>query len=124
MLDIQLEKQGDTNIIDLEGEVTTSSSTELEEQLSDLLEAGESTFVVGCNKLELITSAGLRVLLAFAKKLQKKQGKLVLGGMTATVYEVFEMTGFTDILNILPSREEALSSLTIDVNSGSTRSES
>ena len=34
------------------------------------------------------------------------------------------MTGFTDILNILPSREEALSSLTIDVNSGSTRSES
>ena len=111
MLDIQHEKQGDMTIIDLEGEVTTSSSTELENRLSDLLEGGETTFVIGCNKLELITSAGLRVLLAFAKKLQKRQGKLALGGMTATVYEVFEMTGFTGILNILPSREEALSSL-------------
>ncbi len=111
MFEMKEEKKDDITIIDVEGEVTTSSSTSLEERLNELLNAGENRFVIGCDKLDLITSAGLRVLLAFAKKLQKIQGSLSLGGMSENVYEVFEMSGFTGILNIYPTREEAISSL-------------
>ena len=111
MFEIKDEKKDAITIVDVEGEITSSSSTSLEKHLDELLNTDESRFVIGCDKLDLITSAGLRVLLAFAKKLEKIQGSLSLGGMSENVYEVFEMSGFTGILKIYPTREEAVSSL-------------
>ncbi len=91
----------------LEGELTTVTCSELDGHFNRLLETGERRFVVDFEKLTLITSAGLRVFLAFAKKLKKNQGAMALCQMAPGVFEVFEMTGFTSILTICPTAEDA-----------------
>ena len=84
--------------IALEGRLDTMTSPELEAELKNVLD-GVDELVLDFSKLDYISSAGLRVLLSAHKSMAGK------GGMTVThvneiVQEVFEVTGFADILNI------------------------
>lgn len=82
----------------LEGRLDTVTAPELEADLKDVLE-NASSMTLDFEKLEYISSAGLRVLLAMQKILGKKNGMKVIH-VNETVMEVFEVTGFSDILNI------------------------
>ena len=82
----------------LEGRLDTVSAPELEKQLRDSLN-GVSELTLDFGKLEYISSAGLRVLLS-AQKLMSKQGSMKLTNVSETVMEIFEVTGFSDILTI------------------------
>lgn len=101
-------------LLGLEGELTTESSPDLEERLSSLLQEGKTSIVIGCKDLSLVTSAGLRVFLAFAKRVKREQGSMALCEMPDNVYEVFEMSGFNTILNILPDIDQAVAAVTPD----------
>ena len=94
-MNINKEKNNATLKISIEGRLT---SPELEkvinEETSDVQE-----LVFDMAALEYISSAGLRVLLAAQKKMNK-QGSMKLTGVCDAVMEVFEMTGFADILAI------------------------
>ena len=82
----------------LEGRLDTTTAPELETVVkNELGDVKELTFDLG--KLEYISSAGLRVLLS-AQKIMNKQGGMTVTGCSEEIMEIFEVTGFSDILNI------------------------
>ena len=83
--------------IELEGRLDTTTAPELEKALNALGSVNELTLDFG--KLEYISSAGLRVLLA-AHKIMSRKGGMKVTNVNEIVNEVFEVTGFSDILTI------------------------
>ncbi|MDF2521177.1 MAG: btrV [Clostridia bacterium] len=82
----------------LSGRLDTTTAPQLEAELKTTL-TGVSSLVMDFEELEYISSAGLRVLLS-AQKVMNKQGKMVIRHVNETILEVFEVTGFTDILTV------------------------
>jgi len=82
----------------VKGRLDTTTAPELEEALQAEME-GLNELELDFSELEYISSAGLRVLLATQKKMQG-QGTMTVTGVNDIVMEVFEVTGFCDILNI------------------------
>ncbi len=85
-------------VIKLVGRLDTLSSPQLEAELKNSV-AGVETLTLDLEQLDYVSSAGLRVLLA-ARKLMDGQGGLSVVNVNPGVMEVFEMTGFADILSI------------------------
>ncbi|MBR3474133.1 MAG: STAS domain-containing protein [Oscillospiraceae bacterium] len=84
--------------IALEGRLDTTTAPELERAMKESLD-GVSELTMDFEKLEYISSAGLRVLLSAQKKMSR-QGGMKLVHVGEIIMEVFEVTGFTDILTI------------------------
>ncbi|MBR5231475.1 MAG: STAS domain-containing protein [Clostridia bacterium] len=82
----------------IEGRLDTMTAPELEKALEKIW-SGVSEFVLDMTRLEYVSSAGLRVILK-AQKIMSRQGKMKLVGVNESIMEVFEITGFTDILTI------------------------
>ena len=88
-----------TNLeIALAGRLDTMTAPELEQELKDSMDSAE-TLTLDFSKLEYISSAGLRVLLSAHKAMSPKGGMKVTN-VNEIVKEVFEVTGFSDILTI------------------------
>ena len=98
MLNINQEKNGSILIVALEGRLDTTTAPQLEEFVNSNI-AGTTELYFDMAKLEYISSAGLRVLLSTQKKMNA-QGKMILKNVSEEVVEVFEVTGFSDILTI------------------------
>ncbi len=101
-------KEGNVTIISVKGRLDAVTSPEFENQLSEMILKGESLFVLNLSELEYISSAGLRSILATAKKLKQKEGKLLFVGLKGPVDEVFKISGFHSIFKIYDSEESAL----------------
>ena len=98
MLNINKTVENGTCCFALEGRLDTVTAPELENSLKDSLE-GVTELILDFEKLEYISSAGLRVLLA-AQKTMSKQGSMKLLHVNETIMEIFEVTGFSYILTI------------------------
>ncbi len=95
-MNITTDKNGSELNVALEGRLDTTTSPELESKLEGELE-GITALTFDFEKLEYLSSAGLRVLLA-AQKIMNKQGKMVIHNVNNTIKEIFEVTGFSNIL--------------------------
>ena len=91
-------QDGKNLTIALEGRLDTMTAPELEAELNTSLPEAEA-LTLDFSKLEYISSAGLRVLLS-AQKVMNKQGKMTVKHVNETIMEIFEVTGFSDILTI------------------------
>ena len=91
-------KDGNTLTVLIEGRLDTSTAPELESNLRDSLD-GVAALNLDLEKLEYISSAGLRVLLA-AQKIMNKQGEMKILHVSEAVRDIFEITGFDAILTI------------------------
>ncbi len=98
MLNISKTIDGDKAVFALEGRLDTVTAPDLEKELQESTE-GLKELVLDFEKLEYISSAGLRVLLS-AQKTMSKQGGMKLIHVNETIREIFEVTGFSDILTI------------------------
>jgi anti-sigma B factor antagonist len=98
MLDINKIKENGKLQISLVGRLDTTTAPTLENELKTELEDTKE-LLFDLEKLEYISSAGLRVLLG-AQKIMNKQGEMRVAHVNDVVREVFEVTGFTDILTI------------------------
>lgn len=88
-----------TNLdVKIVGRLDTTTAPHLEAEFKQSLE-GVAKLVLDFEKLEYISSAGLRVLLA-TQKLMNKQGEMIIKNVNDTISEIFEITGFIDILTI------------------------
>ena len=94
---IDLKKEGKKLTITLEGKLDTNTSPELDSKINELDEMEE--VVIDMKKLDYISSAGLRVLLSM-QKIMNKQGKMTITNVCDNVMDIFEVTGFSDILDI------------------------
>ena len=90
--------EGERLTLTLSGRLDTNSSPALEAELKQSV-GGVKELIFDFSGVEYISSAGLRVLLAM-QKLMNQQGEMVLQNVNEAVMEVFEVTGFSDILSI------------------------
>ena len=90
---------GEHMTIALEGRLDTLTAPELQKELDGYQLSEISEIVLDLSKLEYISSAGLRVLLA-AQKTMSRQGEMKLVNVNEIIMEIFEITGFSDILTI------------------------
>jgi len=99
-LDMNISKtqEGQALSIALQGRLDTLTAPELEAELKETLD-GVTALTFDLSELEYISSAGLRVLLS-AQKIMNRQGSMTVRNVNETVGEIFEVTGFTDILTI------------------------
>ena len=84
--------------VTLSGRLDTTTAPQLEAELKSSLE-GVTALTLDFKGLEYISSAGLRVLLS-AQKAMLRQGKMVVCNVNDTILEVFEVTGFSDVLTL------------------------
>lgn len=96
---IQKDLVGSKLTLALEGRLDTITAPELEAELKPLLNQTDD-LTLDFAKLDYISSAGLRVLLATQKAMNAKKGKMVLRHVAEAVLEVFQITGFEDVLTI------------------------
>ena len=95
---IEIKKNAEATIIEVAGRLDTMTATTLDKTINE--DIGEvKNLVIDLKGLEYISSAGLRVLLGAQKKMQKI-GSMKVTNVCEAVMEVFEMTGFADILTI------------------------
>ena len=97
-MNINKKAEGSTLTIALEGRLDTTTSPQLEAELQGNLD-GVTELVFDLDKLEYISSAGLRVLLS-CQKIMNKQGEMFIDNVCPEIMEIFDVTGFVDILNI------------------------
>ena len=98
MLNFRTEPDGTRLTVALEGRLDTTTAPELEQSLRESVD-GVTELVMDFEKLEYISSAGLRVLLS-AQKIMNKQGSMKVIHVGDSIMEILEVTGFVDILTI------------------------
>lgn len=98
MLNIEKKSEGNNLDIVLTGRLDTTTAPDLEKEVKENLE-GVEKLTFDFASLEYISSAGLRVLLS-AQKIMNKQGTMVVKNTSDEVKEIFDVTGFSDILTI------------------------
>lgn len=96
---IEQKDQGNEATLMLEGRMDTTTAPELEKVLLPVLDEYDEV-VLDFENLAYVSSAGLRVLLAGQKKANKLRKELVITNVNDVIMDVFEMTGFADILNL------------------------
>lgn len=98
MLNLNKTRTDDSLTVTMEGRLDTTTAPQLESALKESLE-GVTALTMDLEKLEYISSAGLRVLLS-AQKTMNKQGEMKIIHAGEAIMEIFEVTGFSDILTI------------------------
>ena len=107
-MDVTIRNEGDTKIVMLQGKLDTNSTPNAESEINSLLDDGVNKLLINFEQLSYISSAGLRLLLATAKRLQGSGGDLRVCSLNEMATEVFELSGFTAIINVFASEQEAL----------------
>lgn len=97
-MNIEIKKTTEETIFEIAGRIDTITAPGLEKTINDNTDDKEN-LVLDLKNVEYISSAGLRVLLAAQKKLHKR-GSMKVRNVCEEVMEIFEVTGFTDILVI------------------------
>jgi len=103
-------KEGEVYIFSLDGRFDAHCAGEVEKELNSAISKEARKLLIDLEKCEYISSAGLRVLLAVTKKLSKEGGVMKLCSLQPYVKEVFDVAGFTQILKIYNTCQEALQS--------------
>ena len=99
----------DVKVVQIEGELDTGSSPEAQQQLDQLREQGVKKILLDMIKLDFISSAGLRVLLATAQELKQDGGDLRVCSLNESIKEVFDISGFSNLLMVFDNETKALS---------------
>jgi len=108
---MEITQSGDIALVLVDAKFDTSTSGEIGQKLIDLIDSGSKKMLVDFSKTEYISSAGLRVMLVVAKRLQQGGGKMTLACMKPFVFDVFKMSGFDRIFDICDTKEKALANL-------------
>jgi len=109
-MEITEKKVGSVNVICPCGRLDAYASNEMEKHLNPLTDTAKAALVVNLEKLEYISSSGLRILLAGLKKAKKQEGDIRLACLQPYVKEVFDMAGFSQLFKIFDKEDEAISS--------------
>lgn len=107
-MDLQQVKMDNYLLIRLTGQLDTGNSLIFKESLTDIVDKGEKIIVIDCSGLEFINSAGLGALLVNAKKLSADEGRIIIFGLKKHIEEIFELTGFNEVVDIVEDSHSAV----------------
>jgi anti-anti-sigma factor len=110
---MEINTKEESGIVQIEiiGRLDAASASEADETVAAILKEGASKLLFNLGQLDYLSSAGLRVLLAAAKKIRLIEGKVVLCSLTEYVKEIFEVSGFESLIPITDSVETGLKEL-------------
>ena len=95
-------------VVEMEGNLDTNTSVDAQDHINALMDEGASKLLADFTKVDFVSSSGLRVLLATAKRLGGSGGSLRICGLNEAVNEVFEISGFSTILEVFSTRNDAM----------------
>lgn len=101
----------DIPVLFVSGKIDAVTSKDLESALIGLMDQDKKFLIVDMEKVEFLSSSGLRVLMASQNKLKHKNGDLKLAALRPFVKDVFVLTGANRFFSIYSSQEEAIKSL-------------
>lgn len=110
-MDVEISRIDDIDLVVLRGRLDASSASLASVKLATLIEKPSPKVLVSCADLHSISSAGLRVVLVLAKKVNDVGGRLALCELSATVQPVFEMSGLLEFLPVFLARGDAAAHL-------------
>ena len=110
-MELVTKKEANATVVSVTGRLDAITTPEYEKKLRELILGGEKFLVINFEKLDYISSAGLRGLLLTAKQLKAVSGQVRFAHVAGPVKEVFDMSGFGSIFQIDASVAEALSAL-------------
>ena len=110
-MDISEDRKADAVILALSGKLDATTAKTFEDKILGVINSGTQRLVVDLSQLEYVSSSGLRVFLLAAKRLQATDGKIVLCALKDQIRQVFDLAGFSSILPIYGSRDEAIKGL-------------
>ncbi len=110
-MEITVTRRDPALVVGVRGRLDSTTSSQLEQELLSRIATAERCIVLDCSQLAYISSAGLRAVLVAAKKLKNLDGTLVLCSLNESVWKVFDLAGFTRILSIRPTLQDALTGL-------------
>ena len=111
-MDITQKDNGEIKIISIKGNLDTTTAPDAEKEILAVLENGFTKLIINLEQTQYVSSSGLRVMLSTAKKL-KGIGELRISNLNDIVEEVFDISGFSTILNVDKTEEESLVKLSI-----------
>ena len=110
-LDIKnVENKPNTCIIYLKGRLDVHYSTEVENEINNIIKQGKKNLIFSLNDVEYLSSSGLRIFIAISRKLKEVDGQLKLIKLNETAMKIFKIVELIDIFDIYDSEEEALNS--------------
>lgn len=107
-LEVVLEELEGKAILRISGRLDAASTPVLEKKMNQLLGDERNILLLDFAQVEYLSSAGMRLLLSFTKKLKEKQGFLVIFSIGEESMEIIKMAGFEHILNICSTEQQAL----------------
>ncbi|MFC3230419.1 STAS domain-containing protein [Marinibaculum pumilum] len=110
-MQISESRQGNVMILEISGRLDTEATKPFEISVLQHLDEGEEMLVLDMGGVDYINSSCLRVVLMAAKRLHSAHGRLALCALGDTIREVFDVSGFSRILEIHPSRSRAVASM-------------
>ena len=93
-----------------EGRVDSANAQEFQGALTDAIDAADRAMVLDLGQITYISSAGLRVILLTARALKRQNAEMAVCSLSASIREVFEISGFDKIVPVCESRPDAIAS--------------
>jgi anti-anti-sigma factor len=97
---IDISSENEMFVVDLEGRMDTNTSPDFQKAMEEYYNKQGFNLLLDFDRLDFVSSAGLRVLLLIQKKAKAQGGTMVIRNVKPEIQEVFDMTGFSDILTI------------------------
>lgn len=110
-MEITEERRADVLILRVIGKLDASTSKDLEAKVLPLTASSQGKLVVDLSQLDYISSAGLRVFLLAAKRMDSANGQMIICSLKDAVKQVFDIAGFSSFLTLVGSTEEAIKNL-------------
>jgi anti-sigma B factor antagonist len=107
-LELVEEKHGKIMVVGLKGTLDINTANQVEKKLHALIEEGEKSLALDFSGVDYLSSSGLRVLHMASVRAKNRQGQIVFCCLNERVKSVFVTSGFSQILTIYPSQEEAI----------------
>ncbi|MDQ5987326.1 MAG: putative anti-sigma factor antagonist BtrV [Syntrophus sp. SKADARSKE-3] len=107
-MELTIRKEEKAVIVSVTGRMDALAAPQFDKELETLLEGGETRIIIDFKDLEYISSAGLQIILAAAKKMEEVKGEIILLHLKDAVKEVFEISGFDTLFRIFEDQDAAL----------------
>ena len=110
-MEIKVNDKNGVTVVEISGSLDTNTAREAEGLVNNIVDSDKDKLLIDLGETTFVSSAGLRVFLAASKKMNAQGKSLFFCSPNEVVQEVFDISGFSSILNISPSRNEAMDKL-------------
>ncbi len=100
-MEITINKQDNKTLVVLNGRIDTTNADQFQQDMAQLMEEENPDIDIDCTEMSYTSSQGLRIFLMLQKSVMKHGGKMVMRNMNPQVKEVFDITGFSNIITIV-----------------------